>query len=577
MEHRSELFRLLSSLVDEQLSEEEACRLEELLADQEARRLYLQYVDLHARLFSLPNAGESTLPGVDALAGVIGSEAASVSPNMVRPGTRRHREHCSPRQRRGALQKLTRLWRYVAVAAATLAATILVQVALRPAHEAGHSRSTQEHAATYVATLVQAADAEWGPATAAYQPGARILAGEMELRKGIARLGYDGGIELIVEGPAWLRLESGMAATLLAGKVVFRADDASAPFTLSTPASVLVDLGTEYAVEVRAEQEEVHVFSGEVQRLAKGAQPNALPELLAAGDARRYGESTSASGDPAILEPAKFVRQLPEAAKGAANPAEGLLAYEGFDYADAGALRDEAAAGGSGFVGPWGGGFARAVNEKQGDRIALNIEESLTRASAPEASIGGSFEHVGFAKYFRRLAKPVRMDADGVYYFSFLFRREGPPLDALNDVSIQLRQTEELEGDQRDATTDLRKRLNFGVDRTNELYTHLERTGRRMPLPLSYGETYLLVAKVAASGTYPDQAFVRIYGPDEPMDQQEPASWSAVGPPIHSDLIFDWLEIHINSSTRQTIDEIRVGTTWASVTGPWNHKDAQNH
>src|SRR5205085_6982912 len=126
-----------------------------------------------------------------------------------------------------------------------------------------------------------------------------------------------------------------------------------------------------------------------------------------------------------------------------------------------------------------------------------------------------------------RLATPVRMDADGVYYCSYLLRREGPPLDPLNDVSIQLRQTEELAQDQRDATIDLRKRLNFGVDRSNELFTHLERIGRRMPLPLSYGETYLLVSKVAASGIYPDQAFLRIYGPQEPVDAQETATWTA--------------------------------------------------
>ena len=96
-----------------------------------------------------------------------------------------------------------------------------------------------------------------------------MLTGEFELRQGIARLAYDGGIELIVEGPARLRLESESTASLVAGKVVFRADDASAPFTLNTPASVLVDLGTEYAVEVGTDREEVHVFSGEVQRVAK--------------------------------------------------------------------------------------------------------------------------------------------------------------------------------------------------------------------------------------------------------------------------------------------------------------------
>src|SRR5262245_62821692 len=149
-----------------------------------------------------------------------------------------------------------------------------------------------------------------------------------------------------------------------------------------------------------------------------------------------------------------------------------------------------------------------------------------------------------------------------------MFRREGPPLDPLNSVSIQFRQTEELERDQQGDAIDLRKRLNFGIDKTNELFTHLERIGHRMPLPLSYGETYLLTAKIVASTSYPDQVFLRVYGPQEPVDREEPANWSVVGPPIQSDLVFDWLEIHINSHTRQTIDEIRLGTTWASVAAP---------
>src|SRR6267142_2722507 len=64
MEHRTELLRLLSSLCDEQLTEAEQSRLEELLAAEESRRLYLQYVDMHARLLTHPAvAGDSTLPG----------------------------------------------------------------------------------------------------------------------------------------------------------------------------------------------------------------------------------------------------------------------------------------------------------------------------------------------------------------------------------------------------------------------------------------------------------------------------------------------------------------------------------
>ena len=150
---------------------------------------------------------------------------------------------------------------------------------------------------TYVATLAQASDVEWGHATQAYRAGSRILAGELELRHGIARLGYDGGVEMIVEGPARLRLDSGSTAALLAGKVVFRADDAAAPFTLSTPSAILVDQGTEYAIEVADEQEEVHVFSGEVQRLAKATDQPGETQTLTAGEARRFGGALAATAE----------------------------------------------------------------------------------------------------------------------------------------------------------------------------------------------------------------------------------------------------------------------------------------
>src|SRR5204862_1591378 len=126
----------------------------------------------------------------------------------------------------------------------------------------------------------------------------------------IARIGYAGGVELIVEGPARLRLETESAATLLAGKVVFRADDASPPFTLSTPSSVLIDVGTEYAVEVGLNREEVHVFSGEVQRLPHAPAAEAQSQLLAAGEARRFGGSSPHAGEAAEIDPLKLVRRL---------------------------------------------------------------------------------------------------------------------------------------------------------------------------------------------------------------------------------------------------------------------------
>src|SRR5205823_6681419 len=101
---------------------------------------------------------------------------------------------------------------------------------------------------------------------------------------------------------------------------------------------------------------------------------------------------------------------------------------------------------------------------------------------------------------------------------------------------------------------------------------HLERVGARTPLPLSYGETYLVVAKIAPSAAHPDQTFVRVYGPDEPVGREEPRQWPGIGRPVQNDQAFDWFEVHSNSKTRQSIDEVRLGTTWAAVTAPWSGK-----
>ena len=164
---------------------------------------------------------------------------------------------------------------------------------------------------------------------------------------------------------------------------------------------------------------------------------------------------------------------------------------------------------------------------------------------------------------------PVRLDADGIYYLSFLFRREGPQADPLNALAVLLRTTDEVEREQREQE-DPRLRLNVGIGGPNEAFTHLQKIGVRTPLPLSYGTTYLLTAKIVAGGAgKPAQVFLRVYGPDDAIGREEPGSWTVAGPSFQSNLVFDWLEVHVNSKTRQTIDELRLGTTWASVTAPW--------
>jgi hypothetical protein len=534
---RRELLALLAALCDGEILPAEQTRLEELLsADVECRQVYLEYVDMHARLLVHPFLGGTTLP---------------VAANRIR---------------------IPQVLRYALVAAGTLAASLLLQLVFgwhAPMQDASRPASSpvtaERKPIEYVATLTQTADCIWEGRKEPLRIGARLSPGDLRLSKGLARVRFDSGPDLLVEGPATLRIDSGTSATVLRGKVVFRADETAPPFDLHTPSSTLVDLGTEYAVSVGPEGEEVHVFDGEVRRTPR-ASGESDSERLKSGEARRYGPSPAAIGQPTRLDPKRFIRRVAEVNVPAVEAAAGLIAYEGFDYPDPNDFRLGKAAGGAGWTSPWTCGFARPLLAGDKNYLAINPRKGLDRRGAATPSVGGAFEYTGFAKYWRRLSTPVRLDADAVYYLSFLFRREGPPADPLNAVAVLFRTTDELKKE------DARLRLNVGVGGANELFTHLQRVGSRTPVPLSYGKTYLLVAKIAASAANPDQVFMRVYGADDPIDRNEPGSWTVIGPPFQSDLVFEWLEVHINSKTRQTLDEIRLGTTWASVATPWAAK-----
>jgi hypothetical protein len=407
-----------------------------------------------------------------------------------------------------------------------------------------------------MATLAQAVDCIWDDAAEPRRAGTRLRPGELRLKRGLARVRVDGGPDLVIEGPATVRLDSPTSATVLGGKVVFRGDEAAVAFDLHTPSSTLLDRGTEYAVVVDGDGEEVHVFDGEVERLSRRGKSDHLKE----GDARRYGAEADGAGLAPKYDKARFVRELPVAPRPVPDDS-GLLAYEGFDYRDAGIIAAGKADGGRGWIGPWQLEFARPLDE---NRLTLNVTQGLARAGAPTGSVGGAFEFTGFTKCYRRLASPLRMDLDGAVYLSYLFCRHAPSDHPTNAVAVLFRTTEELKLDKNDPT----KRLNVGVGGANEIFTHLNRIGTRTAAPLNYGETYLLVAKIVTGAAGPNQVFIRVYAQHEPVERDEPTSWTVVGPTFQRDLVFDWLEVHVNSKAKQTIDEIRLGTTWAAVTAP---------
>lgn len=567
-----ELRQLLSALCDGVISEAQQNQLLDLLAaSAENRQQYLEYLDMHSRLLArpLPVSGEAS---ASELRTNQPSAQVELPPRLFQITSELQSARGLRRRRRQRQQAL----RYGLVACTTLAASLLLQVfalpwigraTVPPVDSAAGTHESQSLA--YVATLTHVADCIWESPAAPRRPGSRLMPGELRLAKGIARIHFDSGPDLVVQAPAALRIQSSTTALVHSGRVVFRADETASPFDLQTPSSNLLDIGTEYAVDISAESEEIHVFEGEVERTPRSpAMAVQGTEHLAAGEARRYLPLVSAPGQPTALDPTKFVREFPEPGPLLADPAAGLLAYEGFDYADAKMLDQGRASGGIGWSTAWRAGFARPADDVDKSALPLNVFDSLQFPGSARP-LGGSFDFTGFTKYFRRMATPIRLDHDGVYYVSYLFRRGGPQLDPQNSVAVLLRNAHELEGELTREQPDFTRRMNLGMERGNDLFTSLQRVGARTPLPLSYGETYLFVAKIVASAANPDQVFLRVYAPGEPPEREEPGTWSVIGPAFQSDLVFEWLEVHINSKRRQSIDEIRVGTTWSSVAAPW--------
>ena len=139
------------------------------------------------------------------------------------------------------------------------------------------------------AIFTQAVDAQWaGPAA---RLGDSLGSGRRILRSGFVQLEFFSGATLVIEGPAEFEIVSPWRVTWTRGKVRVRVPPAARGFELITPDLKLVDLGTEFGVEVgdAAAGAQVQVFSGEVVVHPKtGAQMN-----LTEGQALRHVAATT--------------------------------------------------------------------------------------------------------------------------------------------------------------------------------------------------------------------------------------------------------------------------------------------
>ena len=221
-----------------------------------------------------------------------------------------------------------------------------------------------------VARLTRTSHATWQQAE---QPanGAPLQANQkLLLKQGLAEIEFSTGAIVVLEGPAELELGTRSAeretrnvptsnfqlstspnsCSLTLGKLYARVPEQAHGFTVHTPTMTVVDLGTEFAVEVGSRgsevgmgnvktptsdlrpptSTEVHVLRGEVSvqpaahtlNQASPIPPTSdlrPPTLLKAGEAV-VSEAGDAAPRAIKAEPSRFVRELPKEEVAAINP-----------------------------------------------------------------------------------------------------------------------------------------------------------------------------------------------------------------------------------------------------------------
>jgi hypothetical protein len=140
---------------------------------------------------------------------------------------------------------------------------------------------------------VDSFDVRWALPSEAFNVGSRLKNRSQVLRlvEGVIKVAFDYGAEVIIEGPAEFEPESAEKMILHSGRVFARVPDSARGFTIQTPYSTVVDLGTEFGVYVADDRiAEVHMFQGKAMLVAGTAGASSRHQITA-GQSRAVSQS----------------------------------------------------------------------------------------------------------------------------------------------------------------------------------------------------------------------------------------------------------------------------------------------
>ena len=259
-----ELHRLFAAKADGTITPEEHEHLSALLKDSvEARHEWFAFQDAEAALLAWSQ--RETLRREEGV-----GLARTSDPDA------------SPARRRGPLH-------YAGALAAGIAIGLIAWALWpKPAAPLPSGLASRDEATTSsVAVLARGVNMEWDHTVSAPAPHAPLAPGLLRLKSGVAEIEFFQGARLCIEGPAEIRLVSAGEAYCSYGRFSAHVPPPARGFRLGTPKGDIVDLGTDFGLDLNAASPELHVFKGEVEL----HQPQTQTRKLTTGTATSLEQS----------------------------------------------------------------------------------------------------------------------------------------------------------------------------------------------------------------------------------------------------------------------------------------------
>jgi hypothetical protein len=197
----------------------------------------------------------------------------------------------------------------------TLAAGIAIGVgtwAMRPRsldraeHSGSNAVAHNEAATSSVAVLTRGVNMVWDRAGAVPSVNAPLSPGLLRLKSGVVEIEFYQGARLCVEGPAEVRLISAGEAFCSYGRFSAHVPPPARGFRIGTPKGDVVDLGTDFGLDLSGASPELHVFKGEVEL----HQPKTQMRKLAGGFATALDQPAGAQSLMADASAFAFSHEL---------------------------------------------------------------------------------------------------------------------------------------------------------------------------------------------------------------------------------------------------------------------------